>query len=113
MKNIQTILLSLAVLILVGVSTLACTERQCYREHLKVFTADYVAVCEGGYWADYDATTYKYFGFEVAAHERVSDQCPVVQCIKQDCKCTEGYTREQIGVMQVGDLLDKVIESAM
>ena len=113
MKNIQTILLRLMVLILAGLSTLACTERQCYREHLKVFTADYVAVCEGGYWTDFDAASYNYVGFEIDAHARVSEQCPVVQCIKRDCKCTEGYTREQIGVMQVGDLLDKVIDSAM
>ena len=109
MKNTSIVLLSLFSLILLGLSTMACTERQCYREHLKVFTEDYVAICEDGYWTDYDAATYPYTGFEVAAHERVSDACPVLQCIKKDCKCTEGYTREQIGAMQLGDLLDELL----
>ena len=109
MKKTNTALLSIFSLVLVGFLMMACTERQCYREHLKVFTEDYVAVCEDGYWTDYDAATYQYVGFEIAAHERVSDRCPVVQCIKKDCKCTEAITREQIAAMQLGDLLDEIL----
>ena len=109
MKKINTLLMSISALIFVGLSTMACTEHQCYREHLKVFTEDYVAVCADGYWTDYDAATYPYTGFEIAAHDRVSTTCPVVQCIKKDCKCTQGLTRDQIAAMELVDLLDEIL----
>ena len=112
MKKTNSFLLSILSLVLVGFLMMACTEHQCYREHLKVFTEDYVAVCNDGYWEDFDAATYPYMGFEISAHERISEKCPVVQCIKKDCKCTDGYTREQIGAMQLADLLDEIFNPA-
>ena len=97
-------------------TTSACiTEHKCYREHLKVYTNQYIAVCEDGWWTEHyleDCETAE--GYILSDKEKtilstLSSSCPVVQCIKEDCKCTEALTRTDIAEMKVEDLLDEII----
>lgn len=95
----------------------ACTESQCYREHLKVYTEDYVAICEDGYWKDYCAAApcdyseqYSFDDHEITnILNRLSEECPVIQCIDNNCKCTPKITREEVGFMQLEALIDELI----
>ena len=98
-------------------TTSACiTEHKCYREHLKVYTEDYIAVCEGGWWSEHyldeckNASDYVISSKERTILSTLSETCPVVQCIEDDCKCTEAYTRAGIAEMEVEDLLDELID---
>ena len=116
MKTTYKYLFCLVSLILLSVMFTACTERKCYREHLKVYTDDYIATCRDGYWEEECLNDRK---CSVDSHgiseedanrlDRLSATCPILQCIKNDCKCSDALTREEVGARQLEDLLDELL----
>ena len=108
--------------VIAALLSISCTEHNCYREHLKVYTNQYLAVCEDGIWHDYELHTicdttcskdyYTNSNYPLSPTDqqrlsRVSASCPVLQCIKDDCKCTAPLTRTDIAVMQLEELIDE------
>lgn len=108
--------------VLAALLSISCTEHNCYREHLRVYTSQYIAVCEDGIWHDYDIynkcdttcgndyyinNTNSLSPTDQQRLSRVSASCPVLQCIKDDCECTAPLTRTDIAVMQLEELIDE------
>ena len=118
-KSIPQWMLSLVALPFVTLLA-GCTEPQCYREHLHVYTKDYVAICEDGYWKDYcnpnrsdtaGCPSQKYVFSDCEKNDiipKLDDlKCPVIQCVDNECSCGPSITRSEIGVQQAIDLIEE------
>lgn len=118
MKKHTSLLLGL--ILLVSLIATACTEPQCYREHLRVYTKDYVAICEDGYWKDFCldqewCDSYHRYTYDDCEKNDIiprldDERCPVIQCIDKSCKCGPMISRAEVGVLQAVDLIDNYVK---